>query len=70
MKNSTELDCRIECLLCNGSTHLSMYAFRARERIVGWVFLCDLCNKKTDDLGYQLRWYFEDENGKKLFCSL
>ena len=44
-----------------------MYAFRRNEIIVGWVFLCDLCNKQLNDKGYQLRWYFEDEDGKKLF---
>ena len=70
MKNTSELDCHVVCIMCGKSNHLSMYAFRAKDRdekIVGWVFLCDWCNKNLDEKGYQLRWFFEDEDGKKLF---
>jgi len=67
MENKCELDCRVKCISCESTNKLSMYAFRRNEIIVGWVFLCDLCNKQLNDKGYQLRWYFEDEDGKKLF---
>jgi len=67
MRNASELDCRVKCIMCETTNRLAMYAFRRNDIIVGWVFLCENCNKQLNDKGYQLGWFFEDEEGKKLF---
>jgi hypothetical protein len=56
-------DYAMECILCESSTDLAMYAHRKnKERIIGWIFLCPVCAKKAADKDIEIGFAPEKED--------